>query len=194
MEEKYEVLIVCGPSGVGKGSLLKELFKKFDQKLAFSVSHTTRKARKEEINGVHYYFVDEVEFKEKIEEGNYFVEYAKVHGNYYGTSFEGIKAINEKNKVCVLEIDVQGAEIVMSEMKSNVKLIYIAPPSIESLKRRLIARGTETEASIKIRTDNAEKEIKWCKIEGNCDEIIVNDNFEVALKNFEKAIKKYFLH
>ena len=126
---------MCGPSGVGKGTLMKKLFAEFDGKLAVSVSHTTRRPREGEEDGKHYHFVDKETMEREIA-AERFIEYAHVHNNIYGTSFKAVKDVVKSGKVCILEIDIQGVKKVKGT-DLNPRVIYIAPPSIEELEKRL---------------------------------------------------------
>ena len=124
--------MISGPSGVGKGTLIRKLRELFKGKFELSVSYTTRKPRPGEEHGIHYFFVSEGEFKNKIAK-NDFIEYCEVHGNYYGTCKSEMKRISENKQICILEIDVQGAKkVVEAEVDSHFLFIY--PPNIDTLK------------------------------------------------------------
>jgi guanylate kinase len=172
-------LVVAGPSGVGKGTLIKKLLDKYPNLFGFSVSHTTRPPRPGEENGVHYHFVSLSEMKSGVGR-NEFVEYANVHTAMYGTSKAAILKIREQNKICILDIDMQG---VQSVKNSNIdcKYIFIAPPSMEELEKRLRGRGTETDDKIEIRLQNAIAEVAYGTTE-NFDSVLVNDNLDETFK------------
>lgn len=151
------LFIVSGPSGVGKGTVINEVLKIIPD-INLSISYTTRAPRKNEINGKEYFFVSEEEFNLMIERGE-FLEWARVHGNLYGTPR---RYIEEKLKNCediILEIDTQGARQVKKVFPNGV-FIFILPPSIDELLKRLYMRGTEREDDIKLRLNNAKEELK----------------------------------
>ena len=139
--------------------------------LQFSISHTTRKPREGEQDGVHYNFTTVDAIKEEIEAGK-FVEYAEVHGNYYGTSVAAVQTVQEQGKICLLDIDIQGAQNVK---KSDLDALYIfiSPPSMEELEKRLRGRGTEKEDAILRRLGNAQTEMDYGAGVGNFDCVLV---------------------
>lgn len=189
------VLVVMGPSGVGKGTLLKKLFAAFPDKFGLSISHTTRPPREGEEDGVQYFFVSKEEFEKRIEQADYFIEYAQVHSNFYGTSFKGVDQISAvQKKICVLEIDVQGAQKILQSGKLAAKprLLYIAPPTLEILEERLRGRATETEDSIKTRLENAKLEMAWLEQPGNYNKKIVNDALESAFTELKQTILDWY--
>jgi len=154
------LFIVSGPSGVGKGTVINEVLKLVPD-INLSISYTTRAPRKNETNGKEYFFVSEKEFTSMIERGE-FLEWANVHGNLYGTPK---RYIEEKLKNCedvILEIDTQGARQVKKTFPDGV-FIFILPPSIDELLRRLYKRGTESEEAIELRLSNAREELKEWK-------------------------------
>lgn len=176
------LLVVSGPSGSGKGTICRELLEK-DKNLIFSISATTRKPRHREKDGISYFFIDELEFKEKIKKGE-FLEYANVHNNFYGTPKDFvIDKINE-GKVVILEIDVQGALQVKKAYPEAVTM-FLAPPSMKELKNRITKRGTETEKDINIRYKNAFEELKCIK---EYDYVVINDKIENAVEKTEGII------
>jgi len=192
MEEKPSPIVFCGPSGVGKGTLITLLMKDFPEKFGFSVSHTTRKPRPGEQNGVEYHFTTVDEINKAISEGK-FVEHANVHGNIYGTSKAAVETVLNTGRICILDIDVQGAEQVK---KSSLKprYIFVAPPSLEDLEKRLRGRNTESEESIQRRLHNAKGELEFTKKQGFFDIVLVNDNLEATydkLKEFIFSSSKY---
>jgi len=182
-------LVFAGPSGVGKGTLIKMLIDKYPNIFGFSVSHTTRPPRPGEENGVHYNFVSLSEMKSGISR-NEFVEYANVHTSMYGTSKAAVLKIREQNKICILDIDMQG---VQSVKKSNLdcKFIFIAPPSMEALEARLRGRGTESEDKIEIRLQNAIAEVAYGTTE-NFDSVLVNDKLDETFKNLMNRIVTWY--
>ena len=156
----------------------------------FSVSHTTRGPRPGEENGIHYNFVSKAEFEAAIANQE-FIEYANVHTNYYGTSIAAVEKVGRAGKVCFLDIDIQG---VQSVKKSGIqcKYIFISPPSIEELERRLRSRGTEAEDKILVRLANAAKEMEYGSTPGNFDTIIVNDDLDKAVEEVKACLKAWF--
>eukprot|EP00667_Euglena_gracilis_P030776 EG_transcript_43255 len=135
-------LLVTGPSGVGKGTLIKLLMAAHPATFGFSVSHTTRSPRPGEADGVDYHFVSQEHFQRLLLESA-FVEHAHVHGNYYGTSKAAVDHVRQAGRVCILDIDVKGAKQVHAAKLDFLK-VFIKPPSREHLRSRLLGRGTET--------------------------------------------------
>ncbi|KAH8093755.1 guanylate kinase [Cristinia sonorae] len=170
-------LVISGPSGVGKSSLLSRLFADYPDKFGFSVSHTTRSPRAGEINGKHYYFVSHDQFRNLIAE-NAFIEHAEFSGNCYGTSFMTVREVSGAGRRCVLDIEAQGVRQIKATNLNPVYL-FISPPSMAALRDRLSGRGTETEASAAKRLATAQKEIAYAK-EGAHDIVIVNDDLDRA--------------
>ena len=152
------IVVVSGPSGVGKGTVLKQVFEK-DNNLVYSVSSTTRSPREGEVNGVHYNFLTTEQFENNIKDGK-MLEYAKYCDNYYGTSIEYVDSVIESGKDVVLEIDVQGAVQIM-EKRPEAVTIFILPPSIDVLHSRLTGRGTETKEVIDNRIEQAHFELSY---------------------------------
>ena len=181
---KGKILVISGPSGSGKSSLLKEIFKKFDN-LYFSISTTTRKKRDGEIDGKDYFFISKDEFKKDIKSNN-FLEWAEVHGNYYGTSLKPIKEALENNKLIIFDIDVQGNENIIKEFKNITTSLFLTTPSQEELKKRLIHRGLDNEVTILKRLENAIEEMKHIS---QYQYLIINNNFETALKQLTLIIE-----
>ncbi|MDC2825362.1 guanylate kinase [Rodentibacter pneumotropicus] len=178
--------IVSAPSGAGKSSLLTALLEKEDNMPnMISVSHTTRDPRPGEIDGVHYYFVSKEEFESLIKQ-DLFLEYATVFGgNYYGTSLLAIQENLAKGIDVFLDIDWQGAQQIRKKV-ANVKSIFILPPSLPELERRLIGRGQDSETVIMERMAKAKNEISHYD---EYDYVIVNDNFEHALADLQSILR-----
>mmetsp|Transcript_8243 Transcript_8243/g.12679 ORF Transcript_8243/g.12679 Transcript_8243/m.12679 type:complete len:198 (+) Transcript_8243:84-677(+) len=193
MSSNPQPVVICGPSGVGKGTLIELMNKRFpNDQFGFSVSHTTRKPRPGEEDGVHYNFTTVEAMKKEIEEGK-FIEHAEVHGNFYGTSIAAVESVQSSGKICILDIDVQGAESVKKSSLTPI-YIFIAPPSMEQLESRLRGRGTEKEESILKRLAGAGKEIEYSKVEGNFDKVFVNDDLKTTENDLANALKDWYPH
>ena len=154
---QYKPIIVLGPSGVGKSTLINALVKKYPSAFGFSVSYTTRSPRPGEVDGVNYNFVTKDKFKQMILQDD-FIEWAEVHTNMYGTAKSQIRQIQAQQKIPLLDIDVQGTENFLKAFPET-NTLFIFPPSKESIEKRLRGRGTETEATLKTRVDNATTEM-----------------------------------
>jgi len=185
-------LIVSGPSGAGKSTVCNSLRERHPE-LEFSVSCTTREPRKGEVEGKDYRFIEKKEFQRRIE-NNEFLEYADVHGNYYGTlKSEIIDRVNAGKDV-LLDIDVQGAlQIRESSKKYSLlgkcsEFVFLGPPSFEELERRLRSRGTEKEESICKRLDGAKSELGHWK---DYDYLVINQDVEQAVKDMENLIETF---
>ena len=185
MEKQYnKIILITAPSGSGKTSIVNRLMKRFPN-LAFSVSATTRPPRKNEKEGVHYYFISQEKFKEKIHDKE-FLEWEMVYeGKYYGTLKSEISRIWKENKIPVLDIDVQGAIHVQQQYPVNTIAIFVQAPSMEELKRRLKNRGSETEESLKTRLDKSAFEMTF---KNHFEHIIINKDFDTACAETEKII------
>ncbi len=180
---KGSILVVSGPSGSGKTSLARSVCEELKNKAYFSISTTTRPKREGEKNGVDYFFITKEEFLEDIEDG-YFLEWAEVHGNFYGTSKKQIDEALNQGKIVFLDIDVQGHEAVRKAYPNIVTSIFVTTKNKDVLIERLKKRGTETQESLEVRLINALHEMK--KIP-EYDYLLINDDFEEA-KNFLKAV------
>lgn len=176
------LFIISGPSGAGKGTICQRL--KEQGSIELSVSMTTRKPRPGEIDGKNYYFVSEEEFIETINRGG-FLEYAKVYGNYYGTPKDIVLAQLEANKDVVLEIDIQGALQVKESYPKGV-FIFILPPSMAELRKRITGRGSESEADINLRLGETLKEVAYIDRYDYC---VINDEIEEAVQRVTDIIK-----
>jgi len=179
MKKFGSILILSGPSGAGKSSLIKAASDKIGD-YYFSISTTTRPPREGEKDGVDYYFVDKETFEEDIRNGE-FLEYAQVHGNYYGTSLKPVREALEQGKLVIFDIDVQGHAIARERMGDLITSVFVTTPSLEELKRRLMARGTDDEEIIRKRIENALIEIEYISA---YDFLIVNDDFDKAVEDF----------
>ena len=185
------ILVFCGPSGCGKSTLIGHLMSDYPGRFGFSVSHTTRAPRVGEINGVHYHFVD----PSQMEPEDQFLEHAIVHGNHYGTSFEAINSVILAQKICILDIDVQGVDAMKKSDRidqSRVVYVMLIPPSITELETRLRRRSTDKEEVIGNRLRRASEEIKWRTKENFWDVVLVNDDIEECYKKLEDVIVLFF--
>jgi len=183
MKVKGSILVVSGPSGSGKTSLARAVCEELGDKAYFSISTTTRAIRDGEVDGVDYFFVSKEEFLKDIEDG-YFLEWAEVHGNFYGTSKKQINEALNQGKIVFLDIDVQGHEAVRKAYPDIVTSVFVTTKDKKTLIERLKNRGTETEESIEVRMINALHEMK--KIP-EYDFLLINDDFEEA-KEFLRGI------
>lgn len=170
---KGSVFIVSAPAGTGKTTLVQMLVKEFPSVVA-SVSYTTRQPRPGEISGIHYHFIDEATFKQKIDSGE-FLEYVELYGNYYGTSRKKVLEQQQQGKHVILVIDTQGG--LQLKGKVEATFIFIQPKGIDVLRERLTGRGTETAEVIEKRLSHAEREMQQGK---QYDYQVVNDNLETA--------------
>lgn len=188
---KGSVLIISGPSGAGKSTILKKASKEIGD-FYFSISTTTREPRETEEEGREYYFVSKEKFEEEIKKGS-FLEYAKVHDNYYGTSINPIKEAIKKGKLVIFDIDIQGHRLVKDRLKEKITSIFITPPSLKELKNRLLLRCSEDNKVFKKRVENAKEEIEAIN---EYDFILINDNLEEVTKKFINIVKttKYKLN
>ena len=183
-------MVFAGPSGVGKGTIIKVLMEKYPTVFGFSVSHTTRAPRPGEENGVHYNFVEKSAMEAAIA-NNEFIEYANVHTNIYGTSIKAIENVQAQGKICILDIDIQGVKRVKAS-GLGCKYVFIDPPSVDELEKRLRGRGTETEEKIQIRLKNAMDELQFGHEEGNFDAIVVNDELERAVEKITQLLRGWY--
>ena len=178
-------IVISGPSGTGKSTLLKRLLAEYPDKFGFSVSHTTRSPRDGEKNGTDYHFVTKEEFQKEIE-GKKFVEWAQFSGNYYGTSIKAVEDVASTGKTCILDIDMQGVKSVKAS-RLNARYLFLSPPLIEELRSRLEGRGTETAESVEKRLAAATAEMEYAQT-GAHDKIIVNDDLEKAYGEFKAFV------
>lgn len=185
-----KLIILAGPSGVGKGTVEKELFKNSELNLVFSISATTRKARNNEIDKEHYFFISKNEFLRKIDNDE-FLEWSSHLGNYYGTLKSEIDKNIARNKNVLVEVDTTGAINIINKYKQEKKedefiSIFILPPSLEELKNRIANRNSETEQSLKIRMEKAKEEIG---LTNNFMFCVINDKINKTVKTIEEIIK-----
>lgn len=182
-----KIIIITAPSGAGKTSITRYLINKYP-KLAFSISAATRQARGPEKNGVDYYFMSLEEFREKIKNDE-FVEWEMVYqGKYYGTLKSELERIWTEGRTPILDIDVKGAIHVQQQFPHTSLSIFVLPPSLEELKKRLQGRGTETPENMAIRLNKASYELSFSH---SFNKVVINDNFEEACSQAEAAIKDF---
>lgn len=180
------LIIMSGPSGVGKGTIREELMKNNTLNLFYSVSMTTRPMRPGEVNGREYYFVSREEFDRNIESGN-LLEWAEFVGNRYGTPKDKVDASRAEGKNVLLEIEVKGTSQVLSKVNGDdVISIFIAPPSIEELEKRIRGRSTETDDVIKSRLARAVQEFEY---KSQYKYVVINDKLEDAVEEIRQIIK-----
>ena len=232
-------LVVCGPSGAGKGTIISAFMSSStssgaaavtpgfgSSNFAFAVSHTTRQPRPGEVDGEHYHFTSVPKMRSEIEGGG-FLEHAEVHGNLYGTSFRALRDVASRGgRHALLDIDVQGVRSVKSAADERErafrsrrlsvgyldtlsppstppvggesaellqpKFVFISPPSLRVLRERLEARGTETAESLERRTANVALEMEYGLAAGNFDAVVVNDDLDRAMEEFEKTVRELY--
>ena len=183
---KGRLFIISAPSGAGKTTLCNALRKRFPD-MVYSISHTTRAPRKNETHGKDYFFISTPAFEEKIQQGQW-AEWARVHGNYYGTSAEQLNAPLQSGRNVLLDIDVAGARQIKSRFPDSIA-VFIMPPSLEALEARLRSRGTDDEAEINKRLAHAEAEIAGRDF---YDHVVVNDRLDEAIEALAGLIGRYW--
>lgn len=173
--KKGLLIVLSGPSGVGKGTIRELFIHKPELNIAFSISMTTRKQRENEVDGVHYKFVSQARFLEAIE-NNELLEHAQFVGNYYGTPIDEVERLRNDGKNVLLEIEVQGA-LQVKERCPDALMIFVVPPSMEELRRRILNRKTESEDVIQLRLAKAQKEME---LTGQYKYVVCNDDPQLA--------------
>ncbi|WP_304345726.1 guanylate kinase [Campylobacter showae] len=181
---KGQILIISGPSGSGKSTLLSRLLKE-ESDLYFSISSTTRAPRQGETEGVNYYFISEDEFKKGID-ADEFLEWACVHGNYYGTSLKPVLKALEEGKIAIFDIDVQGFNIAKSKFAKNITSVFITTASKNELKSRLQNRGTDSAETIEKRLINAVGEMEHIL---EYDYFLINDDLQSCYENLRGILR-----
>jgi guanylate kinase len=202
-EIKGRSLILCGPSGAGKGAIIDILMKRDPGTYELCVSHTSRPPRPGEINGTHYFFVSKEFMSEEIKKDEAsssadssaltykFLEYAEVHGNFYGTSVSSVRNIHQKDLTAILDIDTLGVQGIHELNILPAKYVFVAPPSLEELENRLRARGTETEDQIEVRLRNAVSQMEFGINSEIFDYILENDKLEVAVDELDSKLVEW---
>ena len=184
MKNQQQLIIITGPSGVGKGTVVKEILNMDDSKLWLSISATTRNARNGEINGEHYYFLSKDKFKQMIKD-NLFIEWAEFAGNFYGTPLKSISQKIESGYKVILEIEVEGARQIKEKFPNCIS-IFLLPPNIKELEKRIRNRASDSEDSIINRLERSHYEISCSK---NFDFIITNKNLQETINRVYEIIK-----
>jgi len=179
------IIVISAPSGAGKTTLCSELQRRKPH-IKFSVSCTTRPKREHEVDGVNYYFLSEQEFTEKVQ-NNQFIEFEIVHGYFYGTLRKTLEDALAQQEMILFDVDVNGAMAIKSNYSDNTCTIFILPPSLDDLKKRLIKRGTETEESIDKRLERTAQEMEY---KDEFDACIINDDLTIAAEELNKLITK----
>jgi guanylate kinase len=174
------VLVLSGPSGAGKSSLINKIIDDIGE-CYFSISTTTRPIREGEEDGVHYHFVDKEEFEKEIE-ADQFLEYAVVHGNYYGTSLRPVKQALQEGKLVIFDIDVQGNAAVQNRLGDITTSVFITPPSLSELRNRLESRSTDSQEVIEKRLEMAKREIQRVS---EYEFLLINDDLDDAAQKLK---------
>lgn len=186
---EHKPIVISGPSGAGKSTILKRLFDEFPDKFGFSVSHTTRSPRDGEQNGREYNFVTKEQFLDLVEKKG-FIEHAQFGGNHYGTSIKAVETIAEQGRICILDIEMEGVKQVANHPTfPRPRFLFLSPPSLEILEKRLRSRATDKEEAIQKRLNQAKVEMEFAN-SGNAphEKIIVNDDLDRAYKEVREFI------
>lgn len=184
MNKNGKIIVIAAPSGTGKTTIIKAILKMMPE-IVYSISATTRKKRHNEVDGKDYFFIDEETFKQKIE-NHQFVEWEKVYDYYYGTPKFFVEKIIWEGKSILLEVDVKGA-LAIKNVYPEANLIYILPPSLEELEKRLRERKTESETDFQKRIERAKMELS---LKDKFDYFIVNNNLNTAILEAKEVIEK----
>lgn len=182
--------MISAPSGGGKSTVIRKILQKGDERYAYSISTTTRERRENEVDGKHYFFVSEEDFHKKIQASE-FIEWAIVHGNYYGTSKSRIDEFLKDEKIILLDIDVQGGLEIKNQYQEKALLIFIMPPNIDELEKRLRNRQTDNDKEITKRLAAVPVEIGHAP---NYDKIVVNKKLDKTVSEVIQIIEeKYYI-
>ncbi len=183
-----KLIIFTAPSGAGKTTIVRHLLKRFPEQLAFSISATTREKRPHEVDGKDYYFMDKKTFQDKIKSGD-FAEWEEVYRQqWYGTLNAEIERLWREGKTILFDIDVKGASRLKNKYKDRALVVFVAPPSIEELERRLSRRKTETRSSLLKRIQRAIRELEYRE---KFDRVLVNDDLDVAFSEAEQIVRHF---
>ncbi|KAI5198546.1 hypothetical protein AUEXF2481DRAFT_8717 [Aureobasidium subglaciale EXF-2481] len=183
IEKTNRPIVISGPSGSGKSTHLNRLLKDYPDRFGFSISHTTRQPRGSEQNGVEYHFVTKEDFLSLVDQGG-FIEHAQFGSNYYGTSVQAVKDVAQKDRTCILDIEMEGVKQV-KKTNLNARYLSLQPPSLDILESRLRGRATDTEDAITQRLAQAKNELEFAKTPGVFDKVIINDDLEKAWSEFK---------
>jgi guanylate kinase len=183
MEDQGQIFVITAPSGTGKTTIIKNIARKNVGDVGYSISHTTRKPREGEVNGLHYYFVHKADF-EKMIEAHEFIEWALVYNQLYGTSILSVNKELSSGKDLLMDLDIQGAKEIKRRFPESIS-IFILPPSMEILQERLKRRSMDDKINTDIRLKKAVEEIRKCR---DFDFIIVNDDLNKAVREIESII------
>lgn len=185
---RQQPIVICGPSGSGKSTLLKRLLAENKDKLAFTISHTTRKPRKGEQNGREYYFISREEMERMIT-NNEFIEHTEFSDNYYGTSKKAVADALKTGKLFILEVDIEGVKALSNLEEFKPVFIFIKPPSKQLLIERLSQRGTESVEALKRRLERSDEEMKFAESGAvQFDLVLVNDDLEETYENLKNFL------
>lgn len=182
--EKGLLIVLSGPSGVGKGTVRKKIFDDPSTSYKYSISMTTRDKREGEVDGVDYFFKAKSEFEELIKQDQ-FIEYAEFVGNYYGTPVQYVKETMDQGHDVFLEIEVEGAKQVRKKFPDAL-FIFLAPPSLDHLRERLVGRGTESSEKIQSRVHEARREVEMMNL---YDYVVVNDEVDLAKQRIQSIVE-----
>ncbi len=183
MTQRGKIIIIVAPSGTGKSTLIKRLKEDF-RDLHWSVSFTTRTMRPGEVDGKHYFYISREEFLKKKDQGD-FIEWAEVHGNFYGTSKGFVESKVGHGYGLLFDLDVQGTDRMKDIYGSEAHAIFIAPPSIDTLEKRLRGRGTDEDHVIRLRLTNAKSELSR---KDDYDYLVINDELEQAYQDLKSVV------